>query len=51
MDFGVAFSDVWTAVVGFLTGDLLGPMMIALGGIFIAFLVVSLFARVVGGRG
>ena len=47
-DFGINFADMWAAALSFLTGALLGPLVLTLGGMFIAFLCVTLLVRVIG---
>lgn len=51
-DLGLSFADMWTAALGFMTGDLLGPFLLATGGFFVAILFVRRLVMLIwGGNG
>lgn len=40
---GWSFEDIWTEAVGFMTGDPIGPLVIVLSGLTIAFFAAYVF--------
>lgn len=50
MSLGLNFSDMWAAAVAFMGGDMLKPMVMSIGGLFIAFLAISLLIKLVWGN-
>lgn len=50
-DVGVQFSDLWTAALAFMSGDFLGPLVITMGGMLIAFLLAKMLVSLIMGRG
>jgi hypothetical protein len=49
-DLGLHFSDMWSAAVGFLTGDMLKPMAMAMGGLLIAVLAIKRLVDIIWGH-
>lgn len=50
-DIGISFTDMWAAAVGFMGGDMLRPLVMAMGGFLIAILAIKrLIDLVWGGR-
>ena len=49
-DLGVDFEDMWAEAIGFLTGTLLGQLILVMGGLFLAFIAAALIVRLVTNR-